>query len=157
MGLADAKEAAARGHEELHFERHSIWIEPPDTVHLTWRGDFSGKAMDWFFDEIRRVGRTSPVVFVTVDQRQQGALTAAARQRAAAGAPEFQHITRVVACFGMSPQIRVLINLVMKARSLIKRNETSREHVRFFDTEAEALAWLAEQRASHGPSRGEKK
>ncbi len=131
---------------ERHYVQHVIVNESPDILFLKWRGDVLADSMAWFFDTMLELGRERKYILVLTDTSACGEFTAAARKYAAENADRLQDITRIVACFGASFQLRILANLVMKARLLLRRAGSSNEHVRFFSTEAEARAWLAEER-----------
>jgi hypothetical protein len=56
--------------------------------------------------------------------------------------------SRGTAMFGASPTLRILSSLVIRAHDLFYKKA---DHpVRFFDTEAEARAWLVERRRALG-------
>lgn len=83
----------------------------------------------------------SPFLLVLGDLRELGAIPVESRKVAAHRLGQFPY--GGIALFGASFQARVLAKLVLGAARLLGRDD--RNPVRFFDTEAEARAWLAER------------
>lgn len=85
----------------------------------------------------------APFVLALVDARELGAIPVETRKLAARTIPLVTY--RGIALFGASFQTRILAKLVLGAARLLGREE--RNPVQFFDTEAEARAWLTERAA----------
>lgn len=91
--------------------------------------------------------KTHPRYWVLVDTRKLTGVEAAAR-RLAATSPANKHLGGV-ALFGSSLLMRTLITLIVRAMAMVGHSHVV---TRFFETEAEARTWLAEQRTPPRPT-----
>lgn len=130
----------------------SARFEPPDLCLGTFVGEVSPEEMTALFGELERLSRGRSHVFTLGDLTRCGPLSAATRKAAAEGGKGM--IVRGAAIFGASFAMRMFATLMAKTFDFI--NATSDKHVpmRFFNTEAEARAWLAERRKIVAQERG---
>ncbi|MBL9007847.1 MAG: STAS/SEC14 domain-containing protein [Myxococcales bacterium] len=91
--------------------------------------------------------RTHPQYWILVDLRKLTGVEATARRRAATS-PQNKQLAGVAA-FGASTLMRSLITLIVRAMVMLGHSQLV---MRFFETEAEARAWLAEQRTPPTPA-----
>ncbi|MDI1430432.1 STAS/SEC14 domain-containing protein [Polyangium sorediatum] len=119
--------------------------EEPDLI--VWRmiGHVSGDDIRRLFDVQQRFCEGWPHAFVLVDVRRAEHFTPEARRIAAEGPAGGAVVLpiRANAVVGASFHIRVLGTLVSRAAALL--NPTNTAPLRFFETEPEARAWLAER------------
>ncbi|MDI1484001.1 STAS/SEC14 domain-containing protein [Polyangium sp. y55x31] len=127
---------------EIRIGAHLFRWEPPDLSYLAYFGDLDGPTSA----ELSRVSRAftlgKPRVFLLVDMSKMGRITREARTASAEGGKDLA--LRGTAVVGASPHMRVLAGLVTRAISLLYGG--SDNPTRFFTTEAEARAWIAERR-----------
>jgi hypothetical protein len=130
-------------HVERRFGLHTTRREPPDLFVLTTVGDFEEEHIQGLFSELNELGSNNDTLFVLVNLSRLGHITSAAR----AAATMRKRTAKIggAAFVGASFQQRVLVTLVMKANVLLRRE--SPIPTAFFDSEAEARAWIEERRA----------
>lgn len=121
--------------------RHSIFFEPPWLLYYILRGNLSADELVGFIAVRDEVASGSPFLLALADLRELGTIPVEARKVAAHRLKRSPY--RGTAIFGASLQARTLAKLVLGAARLLGRED--RNPVRFFDTEAEARAWLAER------------
>jgi hypothetical protein len=86
----------------------------------------------------------APIVLQLVDLSRVGAVTADARK--AASAPPDVNVVGT-AMFGASFHVRMLSKLATTASAVLLKAKPTDMPVRFFDAEAEAVAWIQARRA----------
>jgi hypothetical protein len=126
--------------------RSGITIEEPDVAYWCLAGDVTTDDIQAIYEVQTKFCEGKPYIFVLVDVSEIRSISADAR-RAAAEGPKIGNSTlpvRANAVVGASFHFRIVGTLIAKAAKLIHR---SRENpTRFFETEAEARAWLVERR-----------
>jgi hypothetical protein len=121
----------------------TLRLEPPDLLVVELSGDMDAAETSRLAAEARRLAAGRSYVLVLCNISRLGTPTPEARRAAVEG---FRPVpTRGVAFFGGSSRSRVVPNLVAQGLNLLSRR---REQVpaRFFVTEAEARAWVAQRR-----------
>lgn len=121
-----------------HFWR---W-EPPDIGYLRYDGDMTGELSTELTERSRAFTLGQPIVFLLVDVTRIGKVSAEARARSGQGAKDLN--LRGTIIVGASASIRIVVGLVTRAIELVHGNKEN--PTRFFDTEAEARAWIAQRR-----------
>ncbi len=129
-----------------------VRFEPPDLCIGTFVGDITPEDMAAMFDDLRRFSRGRPHVLTLADLTRCGTLSAAARKAAADAGKGLP--VRGAAVVGASFQMRMFATLMTRALNLFNGASDTYNPLRFFDTEAEARAWLAERRRSVSQERG---
>jgi hypothetical protein len=124
--------------QEWQLGQHILRVQPPDIVEIIFIGDVSGAEME-AMNEKPRAFLESGRYFSLLNLEQLGSLSAEAKQKIRA-AP----FSRGVAAFGASFQTRIMVSLLGKVYSMIKRGAIP--PVLFVNTEQEAHAWIAERR-----------
>jgi hypothetical protein len=127
--------------EEFRVGEHLFRWEPPDVTFLAYVGDVDGDSAHRLAQIARKFTIPRPYIFALIDLSRVDKITAGARKSAtedSVGVP-----MRGVALFGASRAIRVLTSIVARAVDLIHGGDNP---TRFFATEAEARAWIAERR-----------
>jgi hypothetical protein len=127
---------------ELRIGPHLFRWEPPDTGYLAYGGDIDAAAMAEIGAESLKFTRGPPRVFLIVDMAKAGSISAGARKVAAENSAGIAF--RGIAVVGASRPLRVLAGLVSRAVDIMHKNKDN--PTRFFATEAEARAWIAERR-----------
>lgn len=116
--------------------------EPPDTGYVTYSGDLDGPTVTAFTGEVSKFTSRQPRVFTIVDVSKVGRVNADARKASARGGKDVP--MRGIAIVGASAHLRIISSLVSRAMDALFRDiETP---TRFFQTEAEARAWIAERK-----------
>lgn len=128
-------------HEFFVGAHHFRW-EPPDLGYLRYDGDMDAAMSAEITDRSRVFSLGLPCVFLLIDVRNLGKLSAEARARSGQGAKDLN--LRGTAVVGASATIRVVVGLVTRAIELVYGNKEN--PTRFFDTEADARAWIAQRR-----------
>ncbi len=124
---------------------HRLRFIPSDTVRLWWKGrctrDEFSRIMEWTATQTG--GRPH---FVSADLSQLTMIDSDARELAAKDTR--MHAVMRVAMLGATFHIRVVVSMVTKAMELFYQQQ--RGKMRFFDNEAEAQAWLEQERTRLG-------
>lgn len=133
------------GEAEVWIGTHRLRFTPPDTIRLWWKGtacrhDFL-RILEW--STVQLVGRP---YFVIADLSQLTNIEADARELAARDTR--MHDIMRVAMLGASFHIRVVVSMITRAMELFYKEQ--RGKMRFFDNEADALAWLKAERTRLG-------
>jgi hypothetical protein len=124
----------------VHEEPHDIFV-------ARYVGDVSGADVVRLTEELQRRMAGKPHAFLLSDFHHLGRVSADARS---AGVDMLRDLhLRGTAIIGASVHIRVISKLVFKATELL--NKSVERPMRFFDTEAEALAWLTERSRELAP------
>lgn len=126
---------------QLQVGRHTISFEPPWLVNYVVRGALSADEMLRFAAFVDEHASGCSFVLALADLRELGAVPVETRRTAAYSIPRFPY--RGMAFHGGSFQARIITKLVLGAARLLARDDQN--PVRFFDTEGEARAWLAER------------
>ncbi|UQA55003.1 hypothetical protein [Polyangium aurulentum] len=135
-----ARREAGGGGDERHFGEHSAWVEEPDVFVMRLVGRLEGAELEAMLDWYAAWQRGRAECCVLVDVTRLKTLSPAAREvanvrrRNGGSAP-------VTACFGASYTIRVIADMVMRARRIL--GNASGAATPIFATEAEARAYLA--------------
>lgn len=143
LEMSDALSSNAE--REFQVGEHRLRFIPPDTIRLWWKGrcsrtDFEG-ILEW---STRQTGGRP--YFVIADLSQLAMIDSDAREFAAKDTRE--HAIQRVAMLGASFHIRVVVSMVTRAMILFHHEQ--RGKMRFFDNEAEAQAWLKQERTRLG-------
>jgi hypothetical protein len=123
-----------------------MYLEPPDILYLRLMGDIEEAHVAPIREELARHCRETSHVYGLVDMSRMGTVAAAARK---AAATQKNPANSSNAVFGASFAHRVLVQLVVKAAKLFRGVTPT---LGMFETEAEARAWIDEQRRAR--SRG---
>ncbi|MDI3289164.1 STAS/SEC14 domain-containing protein [Polyangium sp. 15x6] len=133
--------------EEIHIGNHVLRFEQEDLLVMVFRGDVEDGEMSAIFrvhdERLLALGR----IFVLADVRQATAMSRMAKGEGL-GRPK-PLPPHVVAVVGAPYSIRVLIELIARATKLLTGGATT---LRFFETIAEARAYLEECQRSWTPS-----
>jgi len=140
VSLGDASRGDAP--TELRIGAHLFRWEPPDTAYLAYGGDVDAASMAEIADKSLQFTLASPCVFLIVDMAKAGSISAEARKVSANTSAGVAF--RGIAVVGASRTLRILASLVSRAVDIMNKNIDN--PTRFFATEAEARAWIAERR-----------
>jgi hypothetical protein len=132
----------AEAFSEVRIGAHLFRWEPPDLGHLVYFGDLDGPTSAALSQASRRFTLGQPRVFLLVDMSNIGRISREARTASAEGGKDL--LFRGTAVVGASAHMRVLAGLVTRAIALLYGD--SNNPTRFFATEAEGRAWIAERR-----------
>lgn len=121
---------------------HAWRLEPPDVLRISFSGDVSGDDMSQLLALMHRCYQERGRLFGLVDLSRMGALSPAARKVAAV--TDLDIVFQMV-FVGASFSQRAMIKLVDVAYHLLTKNTENPPGV-FFEAEATALAWMAQQR-----------
>lgn len=130
--------------QALDFQRvgpHQMRIEEPDTLHIRLYGVVEREHFEIFFRTIMDAVPPPTPLYVLRDARNGGEVTAQAR-RFIARQVDIARVAAIVT-FGASFHGRTIITMLNKAMRLFNKNAPT---VVFFDSEAEARAWIATHR-----------
>jgi hypothetical protein len=120
--------------------------EPPDICFLALVGDISAPDMRRLAGEVTSSAFTSaksqPYILGLIDMSRVGAFDPSARAEARTASNKIR--IRGTAVFGADFHVRVIATLVHTAFSVL--NKLHDHPIRFFETEAEARAWLSDRR-----------
>lgn len=126
------------------FGECSIAFEPPDLVHTTASGELTTQLVTEMFEEFYRLdGRGAPR-YGLVGLGQLRLRSTEVRRLAIAKSRTVTPALGTAIYCGL-PQMRMIFSLFMRALSLVIPRYSERP-MRFFETEAEARAWLDDQR-----------
>ena len=117
-------------------------LEPPDACSIRLVGEVPEAELRAMYDTLAEYTKGQPRLRVLGDTTRMGALSPGVRQIIAEGSlmlPDFS-----VAVVGASFTVRVLAQLILKA--VILTSKRRNREIAFFETEAEARAWLDERR-----------
>lgn len=119
-------------------------FEAPDTVYTALAGDLNVADVVEVAAEVQRTVKGKPHYFAITDIRSLGSPSMEVRKAAieiGRGLPN-----RGMAFFGGSLRMRVIPSLIAQAVNLFNR-WGKQSPIRFFETEAEARAWIDERRS----------
>lgn len=122
---------------------HLLRVEPPDLLFIRQRGPFLLEQCVLIFDEARKLAAAAGPILWLTDARELGEV--APDTRRFIGESGSDQFTRASAVFGLSFTQRAVAQFVSKAVALIRGGKPV--PLKFFETEAEARAWLAEHRS----------
>jgi hypothetical protein len=125
---------------------HLFRWEPPDIGYLAYHGDLDDATAAILSEKARRFTLGKPRVFLLVDMSKMGKIATGARRRSAEGAKDLA--MRGTAVVGASAHLRIIAGLVTRAIDLLY--DKADNPTRFFATESEARAWIAERRRALG-------
>jgi hypothetical protein len=126
-----------------YFGQSLFRFEPPDLVFVVGVGEMTPAAISALYDEVDRLVAGKDHLFSIADIR-----------RSAVGSPEVRRIAlargqlfpfRGTAIIGASGPVGAVASLLFRAFGVLKP-AVKDSPVRFFDTEEEARAWIAERR-----------
>jgi hypothetical protein len=129
---------------ELSVDEHRFRWDPPDLGYISYSGDVDGESMALLAEKSRRFTVGQPCVFLVVDMAKAGKISAAARKLSAEVWKDLN--LRGIAVIGASASMRIIAGLVSRAIGLLNKNTDNPTH--FFETELEALNWIATRRAA---------
>lgn len=127
---------------EVKIGHHLFRWEPPDIGYVYYDGDMDAASMLAYAEQSRIYTANKPRVFLIVNTSKLGRLSAEARRMSADGSKGLA--LRGIAVIGASRTIRVLAELVSRGMDILNRNNDN--PTRFFETEAEARAWIDTRR-----------
>jgi hypothetical protein len=134
---------SADAFEEIRIGESAVRFEPPDTLCFEIVGAPQGDEAIKIMDAATRLAEGKDYLLVINDIRRASEFPAEARKIVAARLAPLP--VRATALFGASFQIRVLVTLAFKIRDFIRGEPAN--PTRFCATEAEARAWIDEQRS----------
>jgi hypothetical protein len=117
--------------------RETITFEPPETMVITLRGTLEADEMIRMFDKWTTLVDPSKKVKVLVDFSELKDIPPKAREVLKVGGRKF--LMSKVSSFGATTKLRVLAGLVLKMVPQVDKSA-------FFETEAEARAWLEDKK-----------
>jgi hypothetical protein len=140
------------GQETIQIQcgRHTLTLEPPTLLHWIPRGDVSALEIERFAAFVREHTRGLPFVFIMNAVADLGLVPAGTRKIIQREVPRLP--IRGLAYYGGGFQKRILLKLILAPLRILSPD--TRIPVRFFDTEAEARAWLAERGRELAAERG---
>jgi hypothetical protein len=121
---------------------HRLRFEPPDLFCMEWIGDVAPEHMLALFEVTERMAEGRRPLFGMVNVTRMGTMGGETR-KVTASDPRMK-LLAATAFVGASFPTRVLATMLQKAYALFRRNDAL--EVAFFDEEAPARGWLAEQR-----------
>ena len=136
---------APKSGEEIRIGETMIRYEPPDICYLEVVGAPDVAEAIKLMDAVRRFSEGKDVFFTLNNVARTSGFPPDAR-RFVADRMRAMPI-RGIAIFGASFHMRVVLTLFSKARGLVFGDQ-KRSPMHIFATEAEARAWIAEQRAA---------
>ncbi|ADO69747.1 STAS/SEC14 domain-containing protein [Stigmatella aurantiaca] len=128
---------------EWSFGPHSLSFEAPDTAKFVLRGPLEHAEMLAIRAQLEELRNRQGPLYLLGDVRQSTGYSLESRQ--AIGAEKERVPYTAVAFFGASFTMKTVSNMILRANSILGRS-TGTQAV-FMDTEEEARAWLAAQRA----------
>lgn len=133
--------------EEVWVGESRIRFEPPDICHIEIVGTPEGASAVAIMDALDRFSQDKTAIFTLSNVARSGSFPPEARKLVAERMKNMP--IRATAVFGANFNMRVLITLVFKVQALFRGED--RNPTRFFSTEAEARAWIDQQRAALRP------
>jgi hypothetical protein len=135
----------------LHVGSHRVRFEPPDLVCVSWEGAVMPAHITALYDAMETFAAGRPRLLMLHDLRRSGSLDRETR-RLTIEDPRARLIAAHANVGGSFP-LRVLATMLWKAMHAISGGHQARAG--FFDSEAEARAWLLAERArldaAHAP------
>lgn len=122
----------------------SVEFEPPDTVLVIAGGHVTPEDVQAVTDAIVRIATGKPYILQLVDIRRLESMPPEARAIAEKAGNRYE--SRGIACFGGKLLIRTVVGFAARTFVMLS-GRASQTPIRFFNTEAQARAWLAERRA----------
>jgi hypothetical protein len=129
--------------EEVKIGESAVRFEPPDTLYFEIVGSPHAADAIKIMDAATRLSEGKDYLLVINDITRASEFPAEARKVVAARLATLP--VRATALFGASFQLRVLVTLAFKIRDFIRGEPAN--PTRFCATEAEARAWIDEQRS----------
>jgi hypothetical protein len=126
-----------------YFGQTSLRFEPPDLFFLVTVGEMTPAAISALYDEIDRLAAGKDHLFSILDVRRSAVASPEARRIMLARGQKLPF--RGTALIGAKGPVQAIASLLFRAISLLKPAGKD-DPVRFFDTEGEARAWIAERR-----------
>jgi len=120
--------------------QQTMVLEPPHMAVLVHCGVVTVEEISAISAELEAYWADKPYIFMLIDMSACTGVTPEARRAIMKRA---NTKPQALAYIGTSRRTRVLAELILKAVNLFMKTEM---HHRFFDTEVEARAWLAEMR-----------
>jgi hypothetical protein len=117
--------------------RQEVVFEPPDTVLIRLKGEWLPEEASRVYDELDRLIQSNDKMKALIDVRDLANILPKAREIAAKRSRQYR--IDKVAVLGASARVRMLGSLMLKIIPQIKRSK-------FFDTEAQARAWLTKEK-----------
>jgi hypothetical protein len=128
---------------ELRIGVHTFRFEPPELYLATLTGDVELPDMTEMLNAVSQFGEGKRRIFGIVDVSRVGSVSLPARK----ASTQIPRNILGLAILGGSFRLRLIISLLNKANSLLRREAPGL--LAFFGTEAEARAWIDDYRANH--------
>lgn len=132
-------------HQIRSIGRHTVIFEPPRRICFVLRGDISVQELVSIAAFVKETTAHLPFVLGLGDLRELGDIPSEARNVGARLMSQTRY--GALAFFGASFKALIVTRLVLGALRLFRRDQVPKA---FFDTEAQARAWL-EERAQEIP------
>jgi hypothetical protein len=139
---AETREVGGVGNER-QFGAHAAWMEEPDIFVMRLVGKLEGAELHAILEWYQAWQEGRPECSVLVDVSRLTMVSPSAREVANLRRRK-RGFAAVTACFGASFSIRVLADMVMRARRFL--GNAPGAMTQFFATEAEARAYFAQNR-----------
>jgi hypothetical protein len=123
------------------FRATSWSAEGPDAYALRVGGKLDRETIGWIIDQATAALAGGRPVYLLCDMTVYEGVTRAGRKFV--GERSLVAVPRAMAIFGVGFTLRISLEMIVRAALALSRMSLL---VRFFDTEAEARAWLAEIR-----------
>jgi hypothetical protein len=129
---------------EWKFGASKLWFEEPDVVRMEVHGETTLKLMREMSVLVNEFKATRPRIYLIADVRQNTGIAPDARKGMSEDASLMPYTATVM--FGGSFAMRTMTNMLSRAMKLLGTGPDS-PYI-FVDTEDEAKAWVAQQRAA---------
>jgi hypothetical protein len=129
---------------EWSFGQSKLSFEEPDVVRMALHGETTLKLMREMIVLVHEFRATRPRIYLIADMRQNTSIAPDARKGMSEDASLMPYAA--TAMFGGSFAVRTMTNMLSRAMKLLGTGPDS-PYV-FVDTEDEAKAWVARQRAA---------
>lgn len=128
----------------LTFGGHTLSFEDPDLVRVVFDGEVDLKQLYEMNDLVREFKASRGTIYLVADARKGLGFSAEAR-KAVSDDPKLSPYA-ATAFFGASFAMKTIVNMLNRAMALMGRSTGG--VMTFVDTEEEARAWVAKQRAA---------
>jgi hypothetical protein len=143
MGGALQPPAEDKQHaEQRHFGPHVAWIEDPDIFGIRFVGPLKGDELRGIFAWQDEWSTSNPSLFVLCDLSQLGSVREEARKCMHERTKRDNAL--ICVCYGMNFAIRILVEMVDRARKFLGRDP--RSELIMVATEADARAYIGKRR-----------
>lgn len=125
---------------EWHFGTHRMRFDPPDLVHIVWKGAVTGEHTKRVLELVDAL--EAPKLFILVDISESG--IPSPRDRQVMSEARIYERLAGMAIVGAGYSVRTVMAMLLRAARLLTKQSVN---AAFFRTEAEGRAWLAAERA----------